>query len=183
MSILEQTKVKMQAAIDHLFEELKSIRTGRANPAMLDNIMVEVYGSQMRIKDVASVNAVDSRQLLIAPFDMTTKGLISKAIEKANLGFMPIVDGNAIRIKIPPMDESLRKEMIKICSKRGEDGKVNIRNIRREANELVRKLKTEGKLAEDEKNKMEKQIQELTDKSCKEMDEITARKEKEVSVI
>src|SRR5262245_34375926 len=179
MSLLDQAKNKMTAAIEHHKDELKSIRTGRANPAMLDHVMVEVYGTSMRIKDIASITVPEPRQLLIPPFDHTNKGFISKAIEKANLGVMPIIDGNVVRIKIPPMDESVRKEMIKLCHKRGEEAKVAIRNIRRDAkNEIGRQ-----DLSEDEKSRFEKQIQELTDKYCKEIDEITARKEKEVSTI
>ena len=106
MGIEDQTKAKMTAAIEHLKNELKGIRTGRANPGMLDNVTVEVYGSQMRIKDIASVNAPEPRQLLITPFDTQNTAAIGKAIERANLGFMPIVDGNVVRIKIPQMDES-----------------------------------------------------------------------------
>lgn len=180
MSILDQTKTKMAAAIEHHKEELKGIRTGRANPMMLDHVMVEVYGTLMRIRDIASISAPEPRQLLITPFDSTNKGFISKAIEKANLGFMPIIDGNIVRIKIPQMDESVRKEMIKLCHKRGEEAKVAIRNIRRDANETARHQKD---LSEDEQKRLEKHIQELTDKFCREVDDITAKKEKEVSTI
>lgn len=183
MDIIEQTKKKMIAAIEHLKEELKGIRTGRANPAILDNVMVDVYGSLMRIKDLASVSTPEARQLLITPFDIQTKNAISKGIEKANLGVMPIVDGNAVRIKIPPMDDSVRKEMIKLCHERREKAKVGIRNIRREGNELARKQKTDGIIAEDVMKRYEKQIQDLTDKFCKEADEVSEKKEKEVSVI
>lgn len=183
MSVLDQTKNKMTAALDHLKEELKSIRTGRANPGMLDHVTVDVYGTQMRIKDLASVTVPEPRQLLISPFDATNKGAIAKSIERANLGVMPIVDGNVVRIKVPPMDENARKEMIKLCHKRAEEGKVGIRNARRDGNEAIRKLKNDGLVAEDEMKKVEKQIQELTDTFCKEVDELTAKKEKEVSTI
>ncbi|MCE5316138.1 MAG: ribosome recycling factor [Parachlamydia sp.] len=183
MSIQEQTKSKMAAAIEHLKTELKSIRTGRANPAMLDHVNVEIYDSQMRIKELASVTAPEPRQLLITPFDPTTKGAIAKSIERANLGFMPIVDGNVVRIKIPSMDESMRKEMIKLCHKRCEEAKVGIRNIRRDSNEAARKQKADGEIGEDILKKIEKAIQELTDKCCKEADDVTANKEKEISTI
>ncbi len=183
MSVADQTKSKMTDAIEHLKHELKSIRTNRANPSMLDNINVEVYGTQMRIKDLASITSPDSRQLVITPFDHTNKAAVAKSIEKANVGVMPIVDGNVVRLKIPPMDESLRKEMIKLCAKRCEEAKISIRNERRHSNDLIRKQKNEGLLAEDEMKKIEKIIQELTDKFCKEADEITVKKEKEVSTI
>ena len=183
MAILDQTKAKMNAVLEHLKEELKAIRTGRANPSMLDNVMVEAYGTPMRLKDLASVTAPEPRQLLITPFDASNKNVISKGIEKANLGVMPIVDGNIVRISIAPMDESVRKDMIKLCSKRGEEAKVGIRNARRDGNETARKQKNDNIIGEDEVKKLEKQIQELTDKCCKEADEIVAKKEKEVSTI
>lgn len=183
MSIQDETKAKMTAAIEHLKNELKSIRTGRANPGMLDQVLVDVYGSQMRIKELASVTTPEPRQLLITPFDHSNKGPIAKGIEKANIGVMPIIDGNVVRIKIPPMDEAMRKEMIKLCAKKCEEAKVHIRNERRHANDLIKRQKNEGILAEDEMKKLEKMTQELTDKFCKEADDTAAKKEKEVSTI
>lgn len=183
MDILGQTKEKMAAAIEHLKNELKNIRTGRASPGMLDSVFVEIYGAKMRIKDVASVNAPEPRQLLITPFDAQNTSAIGKAIEKANIGLMPIVDGNSVRLKIPQMDDNVRKEMIKLCHKRREEAKVSIRNMRRDSNnEIARKMK-DGELAEDQMKKLEKNIQELTDKSCKEADDLSEKKEKEVSTI
>lgn len=183
MTIPDQAKNKMTAVIEHFKTELKSLRTGRANPAMLDQVTVEIYGAQMRIKDLATINAPEPRQLLITPFDTNNKGVICKAIEKANLGVMAIVDGNVVRIKIQPMDDSVRKEMVKLCYKRCEEAKVSIRNVRREANESARKQKADGIIGEDIMKKLEKQIQELTDKFCKEADEIAEKKEKEISTI
>jgi len=183
MSVIDQTKTKMKATIEHLKTELKNIRTGRANPAMLDSVTLEVYGSQMRLKDIASVTAPEARMLLITPFDPQNTGAIGKAIEKANLGVMPIVDANVIRIKISAMDNNMRKEMIKLCHKRREECKVSIRNVRRDQNEIVRKQKTDGDLTEDALKKLEKTIQELTDSHCKESDEVSDKKEKEISTI
>lgn len=183
MSIPDQTKNKMVAAIEHLKSELQTIRTGRANPGMVDGVFVDVYGAPMRIKDIASITTPEARQLLITPFDGKNASAIGKAIEKANLGFMPIVDGNAVRLKIPQMDDSVRKEMIKLCHKRREEAKVGIRNIRRDGNEAVRKQKTKGEIPEDLEKKFEKQIQELTDKYCKECDDLAEKKEKEISTI
>ncbi|KAF3362538.1 Ribosome-recycling factor [Chlamydiales bacterium STE3] len=180
MSVLDDTKAKMAAAIEHLKTELKGIRTGKANPSMLDTVQVEIYGTMMRIKDFASVTSPEMRQLLITPFDPQNLHAIAKGIEKANLGLQPIVDGNAVRLRIPQMDESVRKEMVKICHKKGEEAKVSIRNVRREANELIRKQKSNGEIPEDQMKKIEKQIQEQTDKFCKEADTITEQKEKEV---
>jgi ribosome recycling factor len=183
MSILDQTKSKMNAALEHLKNELKSIRTNRANPGMLDSISVEIYGSSMRIKEVANVTAPEARMLLITPFDPSTNSTIGKAIEKANVGLMPIVDGNSIRIKIPPMDDNARKEMVKLCHKRKEEAKISIRNIRRESNDTAKKQKADGDMPEDAFKKLEKLVQELTDKSCKEADDICEKKEKEVTTI
>jgi len=183
MSLLDETKVKMAAALEHLKNDLKNIRTGRANPGMVDHLTIDVYGSQMRIKDVASVSAPESRMLLITPFDPQTTSAIGKSIEKANLGLMPIVEANLIRIKIPPMTEEIRKKMAKMCHEEKEKTKISIRNIRRDSNEAARKLKVDGIIAEDVMKKWEKSIQELTDKSCKEADEIAEKKEKEVSTI
>ncbi len=183
MSILDQTKAKMAAALEHFKNELRNIRTGRANPGMIEHVMVEVYGSGMRLKDIASISTPEARQLLITPFDPKNAAVIGKAIEKANLGFMPIVDANTVRIKIPPMTEELRKKMAKICHDEREKAKVSIRNIRRDANEAVRKQKADGDIAEDLMKKQEKNIQELTDKFCKEADDLSEKKEKEISTI
>lgn len=183
MSSPKVAKEKMEAAIDHLKKELRNIRTGRANPGLLDQVQVEVYGTAMQLRDVASVTAPEPRQLLITPFDANNAGAISKGIEKANLGMQPVIDGNAVRITIPPLDESQRKEMVKIINKRKEEGKVSIRNVRRECNDSIRKQKADGDIPEDLMKKQEKSIQELTDKFCAEADTIAAEKEKEVMVI
>lgn len=177
--ITKQAKSKMEEAINHLKDELKNIRTGRANPGMLDNVLVEVYGAQMRIRDIATVTTPESKQLLITPFDPHNAHAISKAIERANLNVMPMVDGHVVRIKIPPMDDAVRKEMAKMCGRRKEDTKISIRNIRRDANEAVKK----GSLPEDVMKKTEKEIQDLTDKYCKTADDLAHEKEKEVLTI
>lgn len=183
MSIKNQVKEKMQVALDHLKEDLKSLRTGRANPAILDSVMVEVYGTQMRLKDLSSISVPEPRQLLITPFDNNNAPSIGQSIEKANLGLQPIVDGNAVRINVPPMDEGVRKDMVKQCNKKKEDGKVSVRNVRREYNETIKKQKSSGDLSEDEMKRLEKDIQELTDQFCKDIDEFAANKEKEIMTI
>lgn len=183
MDIITQTKQKMLAAIEHLKNELKTLRTGRANPAILDGVNVEIYGSMMRLKELSTVSSPESRQLLITPFDPRNSAAIAKAIEKGNLGLMPVVEGHAIRIKIPPMDESVRKEMVKLCHKKREECKVGIRNERRHSNDVAKKQKTEGTLSEDLLKKLEKEIQDLTDKFCREADELSEKKEKEIVTI
>ena len=183
MSIAEQTKQKMRATIEHFKQELKSLRTNRANPAMLDNVTVEVYGSPMRLREVANVTTPEARQLLISPFDPKTVQAIAKGIEKANLNLLAIADGHVVRINVPPMDESMRREIVKQGKKKAEDTKIVIREIRRKNNELVKKSKADGDITEDVMKKLEKQIQEETDKSCKEIDDLFTAKEKEIMTV
>lgn len=183
MSISDQTKAKMQATVDHFKQELKAMRSNRASPSMLDGVSVEVYGAQMRIKDVATVTTPEARQILITPFDPQTAAAIAKGIEKANLNLQPIHDGNIVRINVPPMDESMRKEIVKQGKKKVEDAKVVIREIRRKNNELVRKQKTDGEITEDIMKKTEKTIQDLTDNFCKEIDSLFTAKEKEIMTV
>ena len=183
MSVTEQTKSKMQAALDHFKTELKNLRTNRANPSMFEGVSVEVYGTHMRIKELASISAPESRQILITPFDPQTASAISKGIEKANLNLQPILEGHMVRIHVPPMDEAVRKEIVKQGKKKAEDAKIVIREIRRKNNELIRKMKTDGDVTEDVMKKDEKIIQELTDKFCKEIDDLFAVKEKEIMTV
>lgn len=182
-SVTEQTKVKMQAAVDHFKGELKSLRTNRANPAMLDSVSVDVYGTHMRIKELANVTVPEPRQILITPFDPQTVGSIVKGIEKANLNLQPIAEGQAIRINIPPMDEAMRKQIVKQGKEKAENAKIVLRDIRRKSNELVRKHKADSVITEDVMKKEEKGIQEATDKFCKEVDDLFSAKEKEIMTV
>lgn len=183
MNITDETKKKMEAAIEHFKAELKKLRSGRANPAMLDGVMVEVYGTQMRLKELANISSPEPRQILINPFDPQTAPAIRKGIEIANLNLQPILEANQIRINVPPMDENMRKEIAKQGKKKAEESKVVIREIRRKGNETARKQKTDGELTEDEMKKHEKSIQDLTDKFCKEIDDLFAKKEKEIMTV
>ncbi len=183
MNIVNQTEDKMKTALEHLKEELKAIRTGHANPGMLDKIMVNTYGSLMKLRDLASITTPEARQILITPFDPSNVGPIGKAIEASSLGFRPIVEANVVRINIPQMDSNLRAEMVKLCHKKREESKISIRNIRRDGNELARKQKNDGDISEDILKSTEKKIQELTDSYCKKADDLSAVKEKEVSTI
>ncbi len=182
-TVTEQTKVKMQAALDHFKTELKNLRSNRANTAMLDGVLVEAYGSQMRIKELANVTVPEPRQILISPFDPQTSAAIAKGIEKANLNLQPVVEGQVIRINVPPMDESMRKQIVKQGKQKAEDSKIALRDIRRKNNELVRKQKADGLVTEDVMKKEEKGIQELTDKFCKEVDDLFTAKEKEIMTV
>lgn len=181
MSVVDQTKSEMVAAVDHLKNELKNIRTGRANPAMVENVKIEVYGSEMRLKDIATITSPEPRQLLITPFDPSNAAMIGKGIDKANLGFKATVDAHSVRIQIPPMTKEIREQMIKVCRAKKEETKITIRHIRQKSNDLIKKQKSSGEIPEDMLKKLEKSIQELTDKYCKEVEEASEKKEQEVS--
>lgn len=183
MGVQDQITSKMTAALEHFKEDLKNIRTSRANPGMVESLLIEVYGKSVALRSIALIAAPEPRQLVITPFDPKNVGVISKGINNANIGFTPIAEGNCVRIKIPPMTEELRKKMAKICHDEKEKAKVSIRNIRREANDLIRKQKNDGDIAEDMMKKLEKAVQELTDKFCKQADELAEKKEKEISTI
>ncbi len=183
MSVTQEAKTKMQASVDHFKTDLKNLRSNRANPGVLDGVLVEVYGAMMRIKELASISAPESRQLLISPFDPKTAAAIAKGIEKANLNLQPIVEGHVIRINIPPMDEAMRKQIVKQGKQKAEETKIVIREIRRKYNETIRKQKADSVITEDIMKKEEKTIQELTDKFCKEIDDLFTAKEKEIMTV
>ncbi|MBU6383226.1 MAG: ribosome recycling factor [Verrucomicrobia bacterium] len=184
MSNIEaQVKKDMQVAVDHLKSELKTLRTGRASASILDKVHVEIYGSHMPLKGLANINVPEPRQIVVTPFDQANAKAIAKAIEEARLGINPVVDGKVVRINIPPMDESIRKQMAKQCKEHGEKTKVSLREVRRKYNDMVRKQKADGLIPEDQMKKSEKTIQELTDKFCKDVDATCAEKEKEIMTV
>ncbi|NGX34951.1 MAG: Ribosome-recycling factor [Candidatus Anoxychlamydiales bacterium] len=180
MSVENQVKIDMTQAIDYFKDDLKNVRTARANPAIVENLQIEVYGANMRLRDLANITVPESRQILITPYDANNVNAIAKSIEAANLNLQPAVDGNIVRINIPSMDEQIRKEMSKKCKEKAENAKVRIREIRRKFNETVRKLKQDGDIPEDIMKKEEKMIQEMTDRFCKDVDCLSQEKEKEV---
>lgn len=174
---MTNTKQKMDAAIQHLTSELNAIRTGTASPALLDGITVEVYGSSMRLKDLCSITKPETRTLLLTPYDSNNAGVIGKAIEKANIGLRPIVDGNAVRITMSALSAEEREKWRKLCRKKGEEAKVSVRNVRREANDACKAM------AEDERKRTEKKTQELTDDYCKMIDELCEKKDSELMAV
>jgi len=180
MSVEKDTKDKMNKAIEVLKDEYRNLRTGRPNPGMLDPVLVEVYGSEMKIRDLATVSVQEPRQLVITPYDASTAGPIAKGIEKANLNLQAIVEGNMIRVPVPALNEEMRKEISKQAKKRAEDAKIQIRDIRRKGNDLVKKMKADGDITEDVMKRDEKKIQELTDQYCKEIDTIFKEKETDI---
>ncbi len=170
----------MSKAVEATRGEFASIRTGRATPALLDRLHVEAYGAAVPIKQVATVSAPDARSLVIAAFDRNTVGDIRKAIEKSDLGLTPNVDGNQIRLMIPPLNEERRKDLVKIVKKKGEDGKVAVRNVRHKFHDDVKAQLKEHKITEDDGKRLQDQLQKLTDKFVKEIDQLIASKEKEI---
>lgn len=174
--ILKDTKEKMEKAIESLDKRFTTVRAGRANPSSLDGIMVSCYGMMMPLNQVGTISVPEARQLLIKPFDKSTLGAIEKAIFESNLGYTPNNDGESIRIIIPPLTEERRKELTKQVKAMAEEGKVSIRNIRREAIDEVEKLE----ISEDEKKGGSNQIQDLVNSYNKKIEELLEEKEKEL---
>ena len=183
MSTEKEVENKMQVTLEHFKQELKNLRSNRANPGMVEGVSVEVYGTHMKIKELANISAPEARQILITPFDPQTAGAISKGIEKANLNLQPILESGSIRINVPPMDQAMRIEIGKQGKKKAEDAKIVIREIRRKSNDMIRKQKADGLITEDILKKLEKAIQELTDKFCKQIDDLFSAKEKEIMAV
>lgn len=179
--IVQKSKQSMQQALEHFKEELRSLRAGRASIALVEGVPVEVYGSQMKLKDVANFTTPEPRQILVMPFDAQNASHIEKAIMKANLGLRAVLEGKSVRIFFPELDGARRKELVNQLHKELEKCKISIRNIRRDHNEMLKKAKEQ--VPEDDLKRMEKQIQDLTDKSCKEADEIASTKEKEIMTV
>tara|TARA_B100000941_G_scaffold263093_1_gene216264 strand:- start:288 stop:842 length:555 start_codon:yes stop_codon:yes gene_type:complete len=172
--------LKMSKAIHSFKKDLSTLRTGRANPTMLDTIKVEVYGQQMPINQLATVSVPEARLITIQVWDKTNVQFIDSAIKKSELGINPQIDGQIVRVRIPDLTEERRKELIKIIKSMAEKGKVSVRNIRREGNESLKKDLKEKKISEDENKKFEKIIQNLTDENIKSIEKILEEKEKEI---
>lgn len=171
---------KMRKSISVLKEELNTVRAGRANPALLDKIMVDYYGSPTPLKNISNISVPDPRSLMISPFDPKSIHDIEKAINIANLGINPSNDGKAIRLMIPAVTEERRKELIKVIKKYGEDAKIAVRNERRDANDELKKQEKAGELTEDDLKKSLEEVQKKTDKTMKDIDQIVVDKEKEI---
>ncbi|MBW1720758.1 MAG: ribosome recycling factor [Deltaproteobacteria bacterium] len=178
--ILSETREKMNKTIEALKREFSKLRTGRASTALLDGIRVDCYDTQMPLDQVASLSVPESRLILVKPWDQSIIGEIEKSILKSELGLTPMNDGKMIRIPIPPLTEERRKELAKLAKKMAEEGKISIRNHRREANEYLKELKNEKEISEDEAFRGQEEVQKITDEFIKKIDEITSEKEKEI---
>jgi len=172
--------IRMEKTISSFKKDISTLRTGRANANMLDNIRPEVYGQQMPINQLATVSVPEARLISIQVWDKANVNVIDSAIKKSDLGVNPQIDGQIVRIRIPDLTEERRKELIKVLKGMGEKSKVSIRNIRRDANEDVKKLLKDKKIGEDENKSLEKDIQKITDNNIENIDKILQEKEKEI---
>jgi ribosome recycling factor len=177
--LLADANAKMKKALDHTLHEFSTIHTGKATPAMVEGVMVEAYGSQMRLKECAAITTPDSRMIQVQPWDAGLVKSVEKAIQAANLGFNPQVDGKVIRIPLPDMSRERRQEFVKTASRIAEEGRVHIRNVRRDIMESVKK----AKFPEDESKRLEKDIQAATDKAIKDIGDHFTAKEKELLAV
>ena len=180
---LNSIETKMKERIEYLKEEYGNIRAGRANPQILNKITVEYYGAQTPLNQVASISVPEPRQILITPWDRNLIGEISKAISKSDIGLNPMNDGNGVRLTFPELNEERRKELAKEVNKLGEETKVQIRNIRRDAMDALKKEQKELNLSEDEVRSMEEKIQKVTDKQVDAVTVVASEKEKEIMEI
>jgi ribosome recycling factor len=178
--VINQTEDKMKKAVAALQREYASLRTGRAAPALLDRIVIDYYGTETPIKGMANISVPDARTLQIQANDRSAVQLIEKAIQKSDLGLNPSSDGNTIRLAIPPLTEDRRKDLVKVAKKATEEGKVALRNIRRDEIDALKKIEKAGEITEDDRKRGEEQIQKLIDRYVKEMDAALSDKEKEI---
>jgi ribosome recycling factor len=180
IKIQNEMKQRMEKALEALRGEFTKLRTGRASISLLDGVRVECYGNKMPLNQVATLNTPDSRTIMMTPWDKTVIPEIERAIQKSDLGLQPVNDGKTIRINIPALTEERRKEFVKIAKRVTEEGRVSIRNVRRDANEGVKKLQKEGNLSEDDLKKSETEIQKTTDHYIAQVESLLAHKEKEI---
>lgn len=179
-AIFKDVNEKMQDAVQALTRNLATVRAGRANPALLDNIFVEYYGTQTPLNQLATVGAPEARLLVVTPFDKSAIGEIEKSIQKADLGLAPSSDGNVIRLNIPALTEERRRELTKVVGKYAEESRIQVRNIRRDANDQLRSMEKNGELTEDELRSNEDRVQKETDKYIEEIERIVQSKEEEI---
>ena len=177
---LADASTRMRGAVDALQRDLSAIRTGRANPALVENIMVEYGGATYPLKDLAQIAVADARLLTIQPWDPGSITDIEKSIQTSDLGIMPGNDGKLIRLPIPALTEERRNELVRAVRKRVEDGKVAARNVRRDVQDRIRKLQRESEISEDDARRAQDDLQKTTDSAVSEMDQVSKRKEEEV---
>ena len=177
---LKDAEERMGKAIEALHRDLATVRTGRANPSLVDSLKVEYYGTPTPLQQLASVSVPEARLLVIQPYDKGSLGDIEKAIQKSDLGLNPSNDGSVIRLAIPPLTEDRRKELVKTVHKKVEDGRVAIRNVRRDAHEMLRDLKKDKDISEDQEHNAQEELQKITDRFISDADGIGREKEREL---
>ena len=180
---LTDVETRMQKAVEATQHNFNSVRTGRANASLLDRISVEYYGAETNLKALANISSPDATTLMIQPFDRSTMRAIEKAISESDIGLTPNNDGTSIRLNIPPLTTDRRKELVKMVSKLAEEGKVAVRNVRRDAIDTFRKMEKAKEISEDDSKSQQEQVDKLTEKFVKNIDKVTAEKEKEISTI
>ncbi|GGA62757.1 ribosome recycling factor [Ornithinibacillus halotolerans] len=178
--IMNECQDKMKLAVQAFSRNLATVRAGRANPSLLDNVFVDYYGASTPLNQLATIAAPEARLLVITPYDKTAMGDIEKAIQKADLGLSPSNDGNVIRINIPALTEERRKDLVKVVGKFAEEYRVQVRNVRRDSNDALKKAEKNGDLTEDELRVSQDDVQKLTDKYIAEIDQLAKNKEKEI---
>lgn len=181
--VIKDVVARMSAAEKHTLHEFSVIHTGKASPSMVEGVMVDAYGSQMRLKDVAAISTPDSRLIAVQPWDKSLLKAIEKSIQMANIGINPAVDGSIIRLPLPDLSRERRQELVKVIHRLAEEGRVAIRNVRRDGIEQVKKLEKDHKISQDEARRMEKEIQQHTDKHIKDIGDHVAAKEKELLTV
>jgi ribosome recycling factor len=180
---LKDLDKRMNSAIEALKREFSGLRTGRASTALLDPIQVDLYGQRMPLNQVGSVSVPEPRMLTIQVWDKAAVSAVDKAIRESNLGLNPVIDGQLIRLPIPALTAERRQELVKIAHKYAEQARVAVRNVRRDGMELLKKLEKDGKMSKDEHHKQSANVQDLTDKQIKEVDQILANKDKEINTV
>ena len=178
--VLERAEKKMDKTVQSTRQEFSSVRTGKASPALLDTVRVEAYGSKVPLNQVANVSAPDTDMLLVQPYDGSIAGDIASAIRTADLGLNPSVDGNVVRVPVPPLSEERRKEMVKVLQRMAEEGRVAVRQIRQDAKNELQSLEREGEISEDQYHRRLETLQELTDEHTGTIDSMVEKKEDEV---
>jgi len=182
-ALLDDAEERMQKSVESFRNELATVRTGRASPHLLDRVIVDYYGAETPLKQLANVAATDARLLTLTPFDKNSIGLIEKAIQESDLGLTPSNDGNVIRLQIPDLTEERRREMVKVVHGVGEGGKVSVRNVRRDVMHDLRELKKDGEIGEDDERRAESELQRLTDEAIQEIDGALKAKEEEILAV
>lgn len=178
--IKTEAKMQMEDAVEYFISQLQKVRTGRASSSLLDGVKVDYYGSQTPLAQAAGVSVPDAKTIMVQPYDRSLLSEIEKAIRAADLGFNPQNDGNVIRIPVPPLTEERRQEFVKMCKKYAEEGKISVRNSRRDANDALKKAEKDKTITEDDRKRGEDDVQKLTDQYVKNIDEVLSKKEKEL---